>query len=291
MTPDAALVLVRFVHFAAVAIAFGTVLFRVIIAGPSFAATLSPRLLHWERWALGAGLATLVAWFFLEAAVAGEGWASAGDPGTLGSLLTDTAFGHSWLFRTVTGLACGALLATERGRRLPALVALGLFTLSLGSVGHGVMLDGAIGYLLMGSMALHALGAAAWLGALPGLCLALSPGKGDIAAPEAIRLLYRFSAVGHAAVASVYLTGLVQSRLINGDWLPLGGSAYDGFLGIKIVLAVLMGVLALINRYVLLPNAGSQAIGRIRRSAILEVVLGIGVLALAAQIGMMSPME
>lgn len=93
--------------------------------------------------------------------------------------------------------------------------------------------------------------------------------------------MMRFSRYGHLAVAGVILTGMANIVLIQG-WVLPWHSAWGKMLLVKCALVVMMVVIALVNRYVLVPRFRSGD-GREQRYFIRmtqsEVVLGALVLA------------
>ena len=75
----------------------------------------------------------------------------------------------------------------------------------------------------------------------------------------------RFSTAGHVAVAVLLLSGVVNAVLIlSPEGLDIA-SAYQQWLGLKILLALAMTVLAIMNRYWWVPRIRRQpeiALGR-----------------------------
>ena len=70
--------------------------------------------------------------------------------------------------------------------------------------------------------------------------------------------LRRFSAVGHGAVAVVIVTGIVNTGLILGHWPSDWNSPYQALLMIKIALVIAMALLALLNRYAVVPRLATH---------------------------------
>src|SRR5260370_6085996 len=88
-------------------------------------------------------------WLGLEAASMGEGWADALNPGVLGLVLTDTAFGAVWRWRL--GLLALFLIALATGRhdRWPLVApASAVLLASLGLAGRAIMQARALRALL-----------------------------------------------------------------------------------------------------------------------------------------------
>jgi putative copper resistance protein D len=104
--------------------------------------------------------------------------------------------------------------------------------------------------------------------------------------------LQRFSRIGHAVVATVILTGVVNSVLTLCHWPTRPISPYAALLGLKIILVAAMATLAVINRYVFVPRIRFdrvKTIALIKVGTWSEVVLGAGVLTLVATFGVFDP--
>ena len=65
--------------------------------------------------------------------------------------------------------------------------------------------------------------------------------------------MLKFSAVGHLAVLALILTGAANIALTSGHWPWPPTSPYRALLSLKIAIAAIMIVTAMVNRYVLLP--------------------------------------
>jgi len=88
------------------------------------------------------------------------------------------------------------------------------------------------------------------------------------------------------------MTGIVNTMLVLGQWPHEPISPYQRLLDIKIVLVFAMTGLAVLNRYVFVPRLRTRpdrAIASIQTGTLVEVILGIGVLALVAIFGLMDP--
>ena len=108
---------------------------------------------------------------------------------------------------------------------------------------------------------------------------------------DAITTLIRFSRWG-TAVAAVIVTGIVNSLIILGGW-PLNlGSPYQRLLLIKTALVALMVMVALANRYAIVP-AMSRVPALAQRGVVLacwlEVGLGMAVLLLVSLFATYAP--
>lgn len=145
----------------------------------------------------------------------------------------------------------------------------------------------------------HLLAAGAWLGALMMFVLALEArGCGAAEAQVIHRALKDFSGVGSIAVAAIVASGLANGWFLVGLG-HLGGltaSPWGRLLIVKLVLFAMMLAFAALNRFRLTPRleaAGSDdpgaAISALRYSIGLEFALGVGVLALVAALGVLTP--
>jgi putative copper resistance protein D len=138
----------------------------------------------------------------------------------------------------------------------------------------------------------HLLAAGGWLGGLVGLVPLLRLAQQPQWQADAQVALRRFSTVGHVVVAVVVVSGAVNTALIVGqvptDWT----SPYQALLAAKIGLVALMLVLAVVNRYLLVPamtGNRSTALAAMRRSCLAEIALAVVVVALVAVFGMLEP--
>ncbi|MDT8820914.1 CopD family protein, partial [Klebsiella pneumoniae] len=147
-------------------------------------------------------------------------------------------------------------------------------------VGHAAMHDGLTGVLQRTNHAVHLFCVASWFGGLlPFIyCLRLAQGRWR---PAAVYTMARFSRYGHLAVAGTIASGALNALLIQGGLI--GASPWGRMLLIKCALVAGMVVIALVNRYVLVPRmsaSGSQAESLILRTTQAEI--GLGALALLA---------
>lgn len=285
---DTLLPVVRLVHYVAAMQLFGAAAFATLLATPTTAAGLAAPLR-----ALATACAILVAlsalaWLAVQAGTFGDGPADALDPATLQLVLFRTQFGRVWI--VVLAIAAAMLLAIAvpwrlRGRVLLALSA--ALLAALGLVGHLAAADSWLGFAGRASQVVHLLAAAFWIGSLVPLLLCLRRARNAGGLREAELALQRFSGLGHLAVALTLATGLFNT------WMLVGGSAldlaspYQALLAGKIGLVLLMIGLALLNRYVLLPElptAGPRAT-QLLRSIVGEIVVGAVVLALVSILG------
>jgi putative copper resistance protein D len=100
--------------------------------------------------------------------------------------------------------------------------------------------------------------------------------------------------MGYVAVAALAATGAINSLLLVGHIEALIDTPYGRLLGLKILLFSVMVVLALINRFRLLPRLRrepepSAPIAALARSVLCEQALGFAVLAVVSVLGTWPP--
>lgn len=275
-----AMVVCRFVHFSAVLLLFGGWVFRPLLpgtlSGPRQQVQGAYRGLAWL--ALASGLA----WLLLTTFSMAGSWEDTLDLATLKLVLGSTFFGQVWTAHLLfNGLLLIALYTTARFGLIAVVSFLLLATLA--PVGHGAMLDGWQGQLLILNQMIHLLCVGAWIGGLPVLWWVLTRPAG--VAVDAV--LRRFSNVGFVLVAGIILTGLINTRVLTGALWPT--PLFQGFaliLLIKVVLVGLMLLLALFN--LLMSRAGHFAV--LRRSVALEWLFGVSAVAAVSLLGTLPPL-
>jgi len=288
---DSLLAAARFIHYAAAIQFFGGSVFYILL----IPAGLRPTLLRPTRIIelVDALLLFLsgIAWLLAEAANMGDGPQDALNPSVIGSVLTDTEFGHVWGPRLA--LSVFAMLAALPRADWARWIALGLATLLLGSlglVGHGAIDSGVLGLLNETSQALHLLSSGFWLGALLPLLYLLALFRNPERRPLADAALRRFSGLGHLAVAILLLSGVANTWFVLGSHIDLG-APYQQLLLVKIGLAGTMCLVAIVNRYAFVPRIphGGPGARQLALGTVVEMVLSALILGLVAVIGMMSP--
>jgi copper resistance protein D len=326
------LVIARAVHLAATLLLTGAIAFRCFVAAPAFAAEAGALEAHlrvrlaWIVWtALAAALISGAAWLVLLAAEIGDvPVADAVSQGWPWLVLTDTAFGNTWMLRLgIAALLALALLAARPGGltyplpRLraplpdpPPQAAEGTFIIdmlyailaaalaaSLAWTGHAAGMEGIDGAIHLASDALHLVAAGAWLGALWPLAILLGAAlrAGDpVSAATAYEATRRFSILGIISVAAILATGVVNTwEILGADAFSLS-TDYNRLLLAKIGLFLGMVAIAAVNRQRLTPRlSGAHGDGRamrqLRRNCLTETGLGLLILAIVAVLGRMTP--
>ena len=226
------------------------------------------------------GAISTLALYLLQGGMMGEGWTDVWRP-AVWQAVAGTRFGGVWIWQILLAwiaLAVVWIRPRHGARQLVALLAAQLL-LSAG-VGRAAMHDGLTGVLQRTNHAVHLFCVASWFGGLlPFIyCLRLAQGRWR---PAAVYTMARFSRYGHLAVAGTIASGALNALLIQGGLI--GASPWGRMLLIKCALVAGMVVIALVNRYVLVPRmsaSGSRAESLILRTTQAEI--GLGALALLA---------
>ncbi len=211
--------------------------------------------------------------------------------------------GQAWEARTLALVALIILAALVRSRRTNAWAGTLLGAVALGSLawnGHGAATEGQFGNVHLVADIAHLLAAGAWLGALGALAIVLSRTRAEATRKDvrvAHRALAGFSVAGTAIVATIVVTGFVNSWLLVGPDHVLGltDTLYGRLLLAKLALFVAMLGLAALNRFRLTPaleNIAREpraAIGALRRSLAVETAAALTILALVAWLGTLMP--
>lgn len=288
-----ALVVCRFLHFAATMLLFGAGAFLWALAPTGLARALIGPVRRMIGVAIVVAGITALAWIGLESGQLGDGWIDSANPEILTDVLVDTEFGRLWLWRLALALILpGALVFRWHDRWVFVVPVSALLLATLGLTGHEAMQSGLIGTLHRVNHSLHLLAAGAWLGGLLTLILCLEQFDGASLRSEVGVPLQRFSGLGHGVVALVVLTGAVDTALTLGAWPIDISSPYQTLLATKIAIVAAMIATAIFNRYVLVPrmkNETSMALHALKTNSIAEVALGMAVLALVSAFGILEP--
>ena len=277
------LVLCRFLHFSVVLLMFGACAFRPWLLGAAPQPALDRQLERITRGLAWLGLGSGLAWLLLITASMAGRWDAALQPATVQLVLGKTFFGQVWVWHLLLNLLLVIVLVKPWPMmRLPVIT---LLLATLAPVGHGAMLDGLSGRLLILNQVVHLVCVGAWLGGLLLLVLILRQSP-----PVALEpILRRFSGVGYGLVAGLLVTGLINVRVLTGQLWPT--PLFNGFaliLLIKVMLVLGMLALALLNR--LRIERCEERLGSLKASVKLEWVLGIAAVAAVSLLGTLPPM-
>lgn len=219
-------------------------------------------------------------------------WRNISDPDTWQAVL-QTRFGVVWRWEIGFALLSALSLLLKGTLRQKMLLLSSLLQLiALAGVGHSAMRDSWAGVLQQANHALHLIAAAFWAGGLVPLLLLMRDARHTAFRRDAIRCMMRFSRYGHLAVALALLTGIMNSLLIAGSPLNWQATLWSELLVAKVLLVMLMVLIALVNRYLLVPRfrlATSDASPLFIRLTQLELLLAVGVIGLVSVFATLSP--
>lgn len=134
---------------------------------------------------------------------------------------------------------------------------------------------------------LHLLTAAYWIG---GLCVLLAVLAAQPAAPRLAQVVALFAEWGMIAVALLVMTGIINASMVLLGSPGHDNSLYLSALGLKLVLALAMIMLALVNHFRLLPHLSQEKIvTRLKDRTNWELILGLAVVGLAALLTLLPP--
>lgn len=313
---DNPLFYVRALHFAATVSVAGVVFFVVLIAEPAFrhtaadsriAITLRQRLALIAWISLIVALISAVPWLILVAeSMSGQPLGTLYGQGVLETVLTRTDFGNDWLLRVVFGCALGGLfvhffsvkVAAPRALQIATALLAGAYAGGLAWTGHAIGGQGVEDILHPTADVLHIIAAAAWVGGLTPLVLLLSTTRVDAAVLALARTAtLRFSNLGIASVATLLVSGFINSWYLVGSISALTTTDYGRLLLIKLSLFLLMVGIAAINWSQLTPKlvqdadiaAAQFARRRLRRNAAIEATLGTAIIVIVAVLGTLPP--
>jgi putative copper resistance protein D len=287
-----ALALCRFAHFLAAMLAFGMSAYLWAYAPERLRLALSPIIRRLTLIASILALITAIAWLALESASMADEWSAAVDPGQIGAVLTDTAFGHMWALHLALAATLVAVVAVgPRARWAATAVASGALLASLGLVGHAAMQTGAEGALHRANHAVHLMTAGAWIGGLVPFAMCLRVYERYDLRQDAVRAMAGFSFWGQFIVAAVVLTGIVNIALTSHRAPIPPTTPYRALLVAKLIIVTIMILLALFNRFVLTPRlkASANALTTLRATSAAEVALGCVVIALVSVFALLDP--
>lgn len=309
MDIDSPVVVVRAIHFAATAMMTGAVVFRAAIAEPALrsqrkTSTIVNSQIRRLAW-IGLAIAVFsgAIWVvLLTESLSDEGFREAVMSGALRDVLTLTQFGTVAQIRLVVAIALSISLLFDRSRWSSwfALAATLGLSASIAWTGHAASTPDGLGYVHLASDALHLCAASAWIGGLLPLALLLQAGKRDhlLAWPPAEMVAARrFSVLGIACVATLIVSGGINTWILVGSFRWLILTTYGWILMVKLAVFAMMLAFAAVNRLCLTPELGSppgsgaqcEALRRLTRNTIFEIVLGLLIFAIVGVLGTLHP--
>ncbi len=313
----------RFVHLGSVTLLVGVFAFLLLVARPAFRKSEDPEdeefarfdqlLLRVIAWDLLVAAGSALLWLAVQAAtMSGRVFWQALTPAIVGSVLTRTQFGRVWQLRLALFVLLGAfLLLRERERDAKDWVALrfegvlfgGGLIVALAWAGHAAATEGTARLPHLTADVVHLLATGVWLGGLLPLALLLWSAQRSLipawatVAREATR---RFSVLGFVGVASLILSGLVNSWVLVGSIAGLVGTPYGRLLLIKLSLLLFVVAIAAVNIIYLKPRLlGPQSLDpnvslksllrRLEYNVLGEACLGAAILLIVGFLGILPP--
>ena len=303
---DLGLVVARLLHYAAMTTLAGVSFF------PLYAyAFAEPKQLSGRRQAvlLAAGAVALLGgllWFVFSVANMSGALADVADHEVLWTVLNETTFGGVWMARMLLAVLILGVTAVRSfwmgiaGRDLVTAFLAAVLLASLAGTGHVQIEEGWTRIVHIASDAAHLLAAGAWLGGLVPLGFILLDYSRQDREPivDVDRILLRFSSMGYVAVATLIVSGLVNSWFLVGSISNLLKTPYGQILLGKLTLFSAMLALAAANRFWLVPrmiqtreDSGGPAgwLRRLRYHVFGEQFLGLMVLLAVSILGTMRP--
>jgi copper resistance protein D len=304
---SSALVLIRWLHFTAEIVLFGTLLFQYYGGVwckfrelyrwvPEFSTRLRTALVVTSILVLFSS----IGWLALEAGEMGDGPMDALHPEAIWAVLTGTTFGQVWQFHLAASLALVVVITTGAllRRRLDfCLLLSALLLASQAWVGHSIIEHGMGRMLHLTNNIVHFAAAGTWLGGLPSVAYLLrqirSKDDGQVQVLT-LGVLRRFSDLSFIAVILIILSGLVNSWFLVGRVDSLVATPYGQVLIAKLALFCAMLGSGAFNRLVLLPRLTSevyrqQPLAKLFQVVIVEQMLGFLVLGIVSILGIMPP--
>jgi putative copper resistance protein D len=298
------LIAVRAIHFAGSAVITGILVFRTWVAKPALpseqavAGIWRTQSLRVAWIALAVTLLSGVGWLLLQAvSMSGLPPGEAMTSQVLSTVLNETQFGMVTEIRSVLAVILASCLAYDRlplADWLALAAALGL-TASIAGTGHAASTLGALGNLHLAADALHLVAAASWIGGLVPFALLLAAVRRHDGASLARDAAQSFSTLGIVSVATLAMTGLVNSWILVGSFRGLLVTEYGQVLMLKLVVFAAMLVFAAVNRFALTPrlivSSGNdrEAVRRLMRNSTVEIGLGLAIFAIVGVLGTLHP--
>jgi len=310
------LVVARAVHFASTTMVAGALCFAFFVFDPALnkvgdnAPVGLPlrRLVTWIAWTgLAVAVASGAAWLILLSAQVGSHALSetvASD--VIGTVLTQTQFGRTWLLRGVLAALLMLVLAFERRgepSRVIGGIKVALAAVLMGALawaGHGGADQGIGGDMHLVADVAHLLAAAAWVGGLIPLAFLFAAtwrSRTETDAAVTLAVTRRFSTLGIISVGTLLVTGVVNTWFLAGSMPALVGTNYGRLLLAKIALFLAMVCIAAVNRTNLAPRLAPSptseavrvAFRQLERNSVVEAALGLLILVIVSVLGTIPP--
>lgn len=294
---DGPMVAVRAVHFAATATAAGALVFRSVVdpvlpAAGQLKVVIDARIRRLAWISLAIALGSGVLWLLVQtSSMSGQ----AVTPGEVAAVIGDTQFGFVSVVRLALAVLLAVGLACDRWQpaRWLALGSAVCLIAAIAWTGHAASTPYALGYLHLAADALHLLGAAAWTGGLISLALVLHVLGGHPAEPELkLDVVRRFSALGMVSVATLVISGIINSWILVGSIHALLVTDYGWILMLKLAAFLVMVTLAAINRLWLTPRLATgegETHRALTRNTVAEIALAVLIFVIVGLLGTQHP--
>lgn len=282
MSLEAFYTLIRFIHFIAAILMCGMSIFAVVLSRGPFNYLISRYLNKGIFFCAIVTVLTTFGWMIAQAGLMGDGWEDSIDWGIWQGVF-GTSFGQIWRWELLLSVLLLLVLFFKSIKlRLNLILILSVLILGLHAfIGHAAMHDGLTGALHGINQFIHLISSAYWFGGLwPFLiCIQFLRNKKELAEgmdKQIVTTMMRFSHFGHIAVLLVIITGVISAVTILPEWpFIYSGSEYQSLLWFKIILVGGMLLLAMINRYYIVPTIKQK--GRVNYLIInswVELLLG-----------------
>ncbi|MDS7721547.1 copper homeostasis membrane protein CopD [Pantoea ananatis] len=282
----------RALHFTALMLLVGSAIYSRLLAPVAFRTSLAARLFPLMKWSTWLALLSALAMLATQNVMMSGDWHNLSETAVWLAVFS-TRWGAVWQWQLLFSLcSVAAIIMRDRPRQQVWLLTGLLQTGCLALTGHAAMREGIAGLLQQSNQALHLLAAAFWAGGLVPVLVLMRMARNIEYRTAAIRTMMRFSRYGQVAVALTIITGVVNSLLIAGVPANWHLNDYVVLLVCKAGLVMLMVLIALWNRYWLVPRfhiAGLAAQRLFIRMTQLEIVLACGVVGLVSVFATLSP--
>jgi putative copper resistance protein D len=282
----------RSLHFASLMTIFGAGAYATLLRRAGLGVILSQQALR----AMLTGAATLALasasiWLALVAGQMSGDWHAALDLPSILDVLRGTRFGHIFLVR-IAGLSilCAVCLRRDASVGIAPFVLAGALLGAIALTSHAAASGKDTLSLLVGSAndTLHLLAAGFWTGGLALLALLVWTHRSELV--KLLLPLRVFSQWGTYAVATLVLSGFANIVFIR-PAAPWRG-VYGEVLAIKMTVALGMIVFACLNRWSVTPALATGApatMWPLGRNVAVELVLGLAIVAIVGQLGLLPP--
>ncbi len=288
------IIIVRAAYFIAALQLFGLLIFRLVFSPGEFT---GPGFRRAAMASAGLAILALAIWLPVEAgSMGGEGIGEAITDGTIGTVLTDTRFGHFWAARMMLFLGVGGILfwSGRLASVLAALVACLALALSAAS-GHAGANAGWGGVVQLAGDMCHLAAVGAWIGGLIPFAWIMTRyirARSTASLEDAYDSAHRFSVLGIVCVVTILATGGINYWFLVGSVPALIGTHYGQLLSLKIALFAIVVGIAAVNRLRLTPlvsRGALEALTALRRNAVIEAAIGLAIVAIVGLLGTLPP--